>query len=339
MENLRAENFERTLNGKEVKIFEISNGGNTRAVLTNYGGRILQLFYKGVNVVQGFDRLDDYFNPKKAFHSAVIGRYANRIKEGKFNLKGKEYKLEVNNGANHLHGGPGGFHHQVWEVSYQDKDSVTMTYKSKDGEEGYPGNLEVRVTYKLSGADEIVISYEAISDAATPFNITNHAYFNLNGGGSILAHLLQFNADRFTAVDETLIPTALLPVEDTAFDFRQLKPIGQDIDRDEEQIRIGGGYDHNFVLNKGGMGQLTFAAKAIGDKSGIVMETFTEEPGIQLFSGNFAFDDDPDSFRTSFCLETQHFPDSPNQPDFPTTILEPGQQFTSKTIYKFSKGD
>jgi aldose 1-epimerase len=336
METIRAENFERVLHGKEVTVLEISNANGTKAVLTNYGARVLQLYYTGVNVVQSFSTLDNYFNPKKAFHSAVVGRYANRIKEGRFTVDGRQYSLAVNNGANHLHGGPGGFHNQVWAFEAITANSATLRYFSKDGEEGYPGNLEVTVTYTIPDNDELIIRYEAKTDAATPFNITNHAYFNLNGGGTITNHLLQFNADRFTAVDETLIPKALLPVENTAFDFRQPKPIGRDINSEEEQIKTGGGYDHNFVLNKGG-DKLTFAAKAVGDKTGIVMETFTEEPGIQLFSGNFAFDDDPESFRTSFCLETQHFPDSPNQPDFPSTILEPGRPFTSQTIYKFSR--
>ena len=210
-------------------------------------------------------------------------------------------------------------------------------FVSKDGDEGYPGNLTVTVNYTLSDADEIIISYTAKTDADTVFNITNHAFFNLNGEGSITEHQLQINADNFNPVDETLIPTGFNSVEGSAFDFRALKKIGKDINNDEEQIRIGGGYDHNFVLNRSGDNELSFAAKAVGDKSGIVMEVFTTEPGIQLFSGNFeVVKGDPSTFRNTFCLETQHFPDSPNQPDFPSTILKAGEAFTSKTIYKFS---
>ncbi len=335
-ETMVAANFETTIDAKEVRPVFLQNRKNLRAAICNYGARLVELIYNDVNVIVGFPTLQDYYLPPKFYHGATIGRYANRIKNGEFKLNDTVYTLPVNNGPNHLHGGPKGFHNRVWEVESAEGHSATLRYLSTDGEEGYPGNVEVWVTYTLTDDDALEISYKATADAATPINLTNHAYFNLNGGGTALNHQLQINADRFTPVDETLIPAGIEPVEGTAFDFRTLKLIGRDINNNEEQIRIGGGYDHNYVLNKEGENRLSFAAKAIGDRSGIVMETFTDQPGVQLFSGNFPEEVLPSSYRTSFCLETQHFPDSPNHPSFPNTILEAGQTFTSKTIYKFS---
>ncbi len=314
---------------------EISNSGNLRAAISNYGARLVRLEYKSVNVIVSFDDLETYFKPPMFYHGATIGRYGNRIKNGRFTHNGIAYTLPINNGVNHLHGGPKGFHNQVWELAEQTENSVALHYLSKDGEEGYPGNLDVTVRYTLTNDDALEITYQATTDADTPVNLTNHAYFNLNGGGTALLHQLRINADRFTPVDESLIPTGIEPVEGTAFDFRLPKEIGAEIENNEEQIRIGGGYDHNFVLNKEG-GELSLAARAVGDQTGIVMETYTTEPGVQLFSGNFPEEVLPNSYRTSFCLETQHFPDSPNRPDFPTTILNAGEPFTSQTIYKFS---
>lgn len=334
--NMEVNYFETTIGGKEVKLVSIQNN-NLRAAISNFGARLISLVYNGVNVIVSFDKLENYFVPPVFYHGATIGRYGNRIKNGEFKLHGMIYTLPVNNGPNHLHGGPNGFHNQVWEITDQTETSVTLRYLSKDGEEGYPGNLDVAVTYTITAEDALEISYKATTDSATPINLTNHAYFNLNGGGTALNHQLQINANRYTPVDKTLIPTGIEPVEGTAFDFRSLKPIGRDINNNEEQIAIGGGYDHNFVLNKEGENKLTFAAKAIGDQTGIVMDTYTEELGVQLFSANFPEDVLPNSFRTSFCLETQHFPNSPNEPSFPNTILQAGQTFSSKTIYKFSK--
>lgn len=336
---IKVENFERSINGKQVKLFAINNNKRLSATISNYGARVITLDYSGINVTPAYPTLEDYMSPTIApYHGATVGRYANRIANGKFNLNGKSYSLPINNAPNHLHGGPAGFHNQVWDNVQLKQNEITLSRLSHDGEEGYPGNVEVTVTYSLSDEDELIISYTAKTDAATPFNITNHAFFNLNGEGCILNHQLQISADTFTPVDRTLIPTGeLKPVHSSAFDFRELKLIGKDIDNDEEQIKIGGGYDHNFVLNKEG-GELTFAAKAIGDKSGIIMEVSTTEPGIQLFSGNFeAIKGDPKTFRNTFCLETQHFPDSPNQPHFPNTILYPAEVFSSQTTYKFSK--
>jgi aldose 1-epimerase len=337
METMVKENFETTINGNEVVAITITNQKNLRAGISNYGARLVELYYGDVNVIVSFPTLEDYFLPPKFYHGATIGRYANRIKNGEFKLNGMVYTLRVNNGPNHLHGGPNGFHNQVWEVTEQKTDSVTLRYLSRDGEEGYPGNVDVNVTFTATEDDALEITYKATSDAATPFNITNHAYFNLNGGGTALNHQLLINADQYTPVDQNLIPTGIAPVTGTAFDFRKSKAIGKDISKQEEQIRIGGGYDHNFVFNKATPNELSLAARAVGDQSGIVMETFTTEPGVQLFSGNFTEDVLPNSYRTSFCLETQHFPDSPNQPKFPVTILEAGRPFASTTIYKFSR--
>lgn len=332
-----ATNFETVIDGKEVKPVTISNGKNLQATICNYGARLIELLYNGVNVIVGFPTLKDYFLPPKFYHGATIGRYGNRIQNGEFKLNGMVYTLPVNNGQNTLHGGPKGFHNQVWAYESQNDDSVTLHYLSPNGEEGFPGDLDVLVTFTVTDADALQISYKATTDFATPVNLTNHAYFNLNGGGTALHHLLQINADRFTPVDENLIPTGIAPVKGTAFDFTTPKEIGRDINRNEEQLRIGGGYDHNFVLNKKSENELTFAARAAGDKTGIVMETFTTEPGVQLFSGNFPEEVLPNSYRTSFCLETQHFPDSPNHPSFPSTILQARDTFMSTTVYQFSR--
>jgi aldose 1-epimerase len=338
MVQLERKNFERIINGKQTELFVISNDKGIDITLCNYGARILMLSVDGINVTPAYPDIASYMSPTIApYHGATIGRYANRIAKGKFSLNGHQYNLPVNNTPNHLHGGGNGFHNQVWEVEDRYQNSVVFSYLSKDGEEGYPGDVNVSVSYSISQNNELIIEYTARATASTPFNITNHAFFNLNGGGSILDHQLQIHADHFNPVDKTLIPTGIQKVKETAFDFRELKRIGDHIDNDEEQIKIGGGYDHNFVLNKRDK-EFSSAAKAIGDKSGIVMEVLTGESGIQLFSGNFeAVKGDPSTFRNTFCLETQHFPDSPNQPQFPNTILEPGETFTSKTIYRFNR--
>lgn len=331
------QNFERTINEKETRLILLKNDKGLEVAISNYGARIISLVFNGVNVTPDFPSLDAYASAVAPYHGATIGRYSNRIAKGKFTLNGEDYSLAINNPPNSLHGGPGGFHSQVWEVENSFQNSVVLSYVSEDGEEGYPGTVKVSVSYSLSANDELIIEYTARTTAPTPFNITNHAFFNLNGEGTILNHQLQISADRFTPVDDTLIPTGeLKKVAGTAFDFTSSKRIGEHINDDEEQMKIGGGYDHNFVLSKEDE-PLSLAAKAVGDKSGIVMEVFTEEPGIQLFSGNFeATKGDASTYRNTFCLETQHFPDSPNQPHFPNTILEIGETFTSKTIYKFS---
>jgi aldose 1-epimerase len=340
--------FAHTVDGKQTQLFYLKNGG-IEAAVTNYGAKLVSLLVPDsagnrLDVNIGFDDLTQYFNVKDAYYGATVGRYANRIAFGQFSLNGKEYKLATNNGPNHLHGGVKGFDDVVWDAEQKDETTVSFTYFSKDGEEGYPGNMQVRITFHLTTNNELQLHFEADTDQTTVINLTNHAYFNLNGQGSgmILDHLLQVNADHYTPIDETSIPYGTIdPVEGTPFDFRQPTTIGARINDDHEQLKNGSGYDHNFVLNKDNSG-LTFAAAAIGDKSGIRMEVYTTEPGMQLYSGNFMKGKNKlangaaDEKRTAFCLETQHFPDSPNKPNFPTTILNPGEKFDSQTIFRFT---
>ena len=330
---LNKESFERTINGKQVSLFIVKNELNTTLYITNYGSRIagVEVMDKNnnaVNVVMGYDSIDGYLNTTEVYHGATVGRYANRIAKGRFQLDHREYELAINNGPNHLHGGPQGFHSKVWDVDEVKDNSNTLSYLSADGEEGYPGNLKVTVTFSLSAQNEVIIDYKAATDKATILNLTNHAYFNLNGvgSGSVLDHLVQINADHITPVDENLIPTGILePVAETPFDFTQPRTIGEKIKDNDIQLQRGNGYDHNFVLNAD-LHKVGFAAKAIGNKTGIVLETFTDQPGMQLYTGK----------HTLFCFETQHFPDSPHHSNFPTTVLNPGEVFSSTTIYKFS---
>ncbi|MGN6400991.1 MAG: aldose epimerase family protein [Flavisolibacter sp.] len=330
---LSKENFERNINGKPVSLYTLKNGLNTTLYVTNYGCRIagLQVMDKNnnaVSVVMGYDTIDGYLNTKEVYHGATVGRYANRIAKGRFQLNHHEYELAINNGPNHLHGGPQGFHSKVWDVDEVTDNSITLSYLSPDGEEGYPGNMTVTVTFSLSAQNEVVIAYRAITDKPTVLNLTNHAYFNLNGVGSgnVFEHLVQINANHITPVDENLIPTGILmPVADTPFDFTTAQTIGKRINDNDVQLQRGNGYDHNYVLN-GDLHKVGFAAKAIGDKTGIVLETFTDQPGMQLYTGK----------HTLFCFETQHFPDSPHHSNFPTTVLNPGEAFESTTVYRFS---
>jgi aldose 1-epimerase len=320
---LIAENFQKTIDGKNCHLFILENESLIVAI-TNYGGRIVSLVCNDKNgnptdVVVGFDSIDGYLNSTEKYYGATVGRYANRIAKGRFTLDGKEYKLATNNNG-----------------------ELLLTFISKDGEEGYPGNLEVSVLFTLQD-NELKIEYTAVTDKATVVNLTNHAYYNLNGqcSGDILAHELMINADLYTPIDETSIPFGHLEnVEGTPFDFRTPSTIGARINADDDQIKNGGGYDHNFVLNSSSLNEI--AARAIGNKSGIVLEVYTEEPGVQFYSGNFMAGENnikgdcTDKCRTAFCLETQHFPDSPNQPSFPSTVLHPGENFSSSTVYRFS---
>ena len=321
-----------------------------QVVLTNYGSRIVSIVVPDKNnnptdVVIGFDNVKAYTDPTEPYFGAIIGRYGNRIAKGKFSLNGQQYTLATNNGPNSLHGGNDGFSDKVWDATQADDRTLELTYLSKDGEEGYPGNLQVKVTYTLSDDDALHIAYEATTDKTTVLNLTNHAYFNLNGqgSGSIENHLLMIDANNYTPVDETLIPLGLVdPVAGTPFDFRETTAIGARINADNLQLQYGKGYDHNFVLNAYDHTKLELAARAIGDQSGIMLEVFTQEPGVQLYTGNHLKGDHMlkggarDNFRTAFCLETQHFPDSPNQPSFPTTVLEPGEVYRTATKYRFS---
>lgn len=342
--------FDSTINGKKTTLFILKNKNNATAAITNYGGKIVSFFVpdkdgKPTDVVLGYKNITDYVNGKQAYFGALIGRYGNRIGKGKFTLEGKQYQITLNNNGNALHGGTHGFNSKVWDAKQLNDHSLQLNYVSKDGEEGFPGTLNVKVIYTLTDDNELKIDYEATTDKTTVLNLTNHAFFNLNGEGSgdILGHKLILNADKFTPVDATLIPTGKLdPVEGTPFDFRKEKTIGQDIEAQNEQIKNGKGFDHNFVLIRKSSTGLEPAATVTGDKTGIVMDVTTQEPGIQFYSGNFLTGEDIGitgkayPFRSSFCLETQHFPDSPNQPSFPTTTLKPGQTYKTTSVYKFS---
>lgn len=343
------ERFDKILAGKQVALFTLKNSRNTELCLTNYGCRIVSLTVNDqhnnpTDVVMGFDSIDGYLETTEVYHGATIGRYSNRIARGNFHLKENEYQLAINNPPNHLHGGPAGFHTKVWDLEQQTRDSITLSYLSADGEEGYPGNLTLKVSFRLSEQNEVIINYEGTTDQSTILNVTNHAYFNLNGlgSGTILNHILQINADHYTPVDETLIPYGNLEtVAKTPFDFTAPTTIGKRINTDHIQLKYGNGYDHNYVLNKNGL-EPNFAARVTADKTGIVMEVYTDQPGMQFYTGNFMAGENnikgnvPDHFRTAFCLETQHFPDAPHHFNFPTTVLNPGDVFRSTTLYKFS---
>ena len=347
---LEINNFQTDIEGKKTDLYQLKNE-KIEVYITNYGARIVSLLSpdrKGImgDVVLGFKSIADYQKAKTPYHGCLIGRYGNRIAKGKFKLNGVTYELPINNNENHLHGGPDGFHNQVWDVIAVNQNSIVMTYVSKDGEMGYPGNLSVEVTYAING-NELSIAYKAKTDKATPVNLTNHAFFNLAGEakGSINDHLLMINASHFTPVDEGLIPLGeIQSVEDSPFDFRRAKTIGRDLNQQVSDIQLsrGGGYDHNFVLDKESRGSMSFAARVVDPKSGRQMDIFTEEPGLQFYGGNFMDGSDVGKYgtkfeyRASFALETQHYPDSPNKPKFPSTILNPGETYQTKSIYKFS---
>ena len=295
------------------------------------------------DVVLGFDKFEDYLKPPPYF-GAIIGRYGNRIAHGKFTLNGVEYTLAKNNGDNSLHGGIRGFDKRLWIAREAANQALELSYTSADGEEGYPGNLSVKVTYTLTDNNELQIDYAATTDKDTVLNLTNHSYFNLagQGEGDVLSHRVAIYADRFTPVDKGLIPTGeLRSVAGTPFDFRQPHAIGERIDSGDEQLAFGKGYDHNFVLNSGGAA-LDIVAKVTEAKSGRVMEVLTTEPGLQFYTGNqlngtlTGKGGKTYGPRAAFCMETQHFPDSPNKPDFPPVVLKPGVHYQSTTIYRFS---
>lgn len=345
-----ASDFKEERQGKEAALVTLKNKNGVEAAITNYGARWVSMLMpdqKGrlTDVVIGFDSLKGYLNSSEAYYGATVGRYANRIARGKFNLDEKEYTLATNNPPNHLHGGIRGFHDVIWDIDEQSENVVTLSYVSPDGEEGYPGEMMISVTYLLTDDNEMQISFSATTNKVSVINLTNHAYFNLNGQGSgtILDHKLQINADAYTPIDSTSIPTGIIElVEGTAFDFREEMRIGERINEPSEQLTNGSGYDHNFVLNKQHNAYL-LAASATGDLSGIRMEVFTTEPGIQLYTGNFMNNENilkggfTDGKREGFCLETQHYPDSPNQPSFPSVVLRPGEKYFTKTGFRFSR--
>jgi len=345
---MQKQSFGKTEDGQQTDLYILTNKNGMEAAVTNYGGTVVTLKVPDRNgkiddVVLGYDKLEDY-EAGKAYFGATVGRYANRIAHAKFTLDGVTYTLPKNDGDNHLHGV---FNKRVWnakDVSGSTGQALELTYVSKDGEDGFPGNLSVKVVYTLTDQNELKIDYSATTDKDTVLNLTNHCYFNLagQGNGDILQQQLMIRADRFTPVDATLIPTGeLRSVKGSPFDFTTSTVIGARINQDDEQLKLGKGYDHNWVLNNSTAGSLYIAAQAYDPHSGRLLEVSTTEPGLQLYTGNFL-----DGIRGkagkiynrryAFCLETQHFPDSPTHPQFPSTVLKPGQQFHSTTVYKFS---
>jgi aldose 1-epimerase len=341
-------NFAKEVDGKKVELFTIKNANGVFAQITTFGGRIVNLFVPDANgelkdVVLGYSTIDGYLSSSTPNFGAAIGRYGNRIGNAKFTLNDSTYQLDANDGRNCLHGGSKGYYNVVFDGKQLSDSSMEITYLSKDGEMGFPGNLQVRIVYTMTADNAVKIEYFAETDAPTVCNLTNHAYFNLSGdmSTSINDHILQINADKYTAVDNFLIPTGVLaPVDSTPMDFRTPTAIGARIDADFEQLKIGRGYDHNWVINPASEG-LNYAVSVTSPVSKINMKIYTNEPGIQFYGGNFLNGMDHGkngvtyNHRSAFCLETQHFPDSPNKPEFPTTVLNPGEKYYSICIYKF----
>lgn len=347
---LKKEDFQTTINGEKTDLYILKNKEGNEVAITNYGGAIVAIMVpdrKGnlANIIQGHDNIQDVIDSPEPYLSTLIGRYGNRIAKGRFQLKGKVYSLPINNGPNSLHGGKNGFNTKVWDATQINEHAIVLKYTSPYGEEGFTGEVDVWVAYTLTDNNELIIKYSAKTNKKTIINLTHHGFFSLAGLANPTPPIddleCQINADFFLPIDETSIPTGeILKVAETPFDFRTPKPIGQDIDADHEQIRHGSGYDHCFVLNKKEEGELSFAARIRDPKSGRTMEVYTTEPGVQVYTDNWA-----DGYkgqhgatfprRSAICFEAQHFPDSPNHPYFPSVILEPGREYTQKTIYKF----
>lgn len=357
--SVEASTFGRLPDGRQVDVYRLTNANGIELQVTNYGGIILSLKTPDVDgefddIALGFDSIDAYlsdtYRQANPYFGAIIGRYGNRIAGGQFSLNGDTYSLATNDGNNHLHGGDQGFDKVLWQAEPFENEAgigLVLRYTSEDGEEGYPGKLETEVTYTLTDDDELMVDYRAVTDKATPINLTQHSYFNLKGEGSdtILDHQLMINAPEFTPVNDSLIPTGeRRAVEGTPFDFTQATSIGERIEQNNEQLEFGGGYDHNFVLARDSAeaDELVVAARVWEPQSGRMVEIATTEPGIQFYSGNFLNGDltgkqgEAYEHRSGFALETQHFPDSPNQEVFPSTILEPGDTYRSRTVYRFS---
>ena len=347
---LKRENFQATINGKETDLFILKNANGNEVAITNYGGAIVAIMVPDkngnrANVIQGHDNIQDVINSPEPFLSTLIGRYGNRINKGKFQLHGKDYQLAINNGPNALHGGPTGFHARVWDAQMMNDQSLVLHYVSAYGEEGFSGELKTTVIYTFDDDNELVIEYLACTNKKTIINLTNHGFFSLAGIANptptIDNLICEINADFYIPIDDTSIPTGeILKVENTPFDFRTPKAVGKDINADDQQIKNGAGYDHCFVLNKKEEDELSFAARITEPVSCRTMEVYTTEPGVQVYSDNWA-----DGYkgqngatfprRSAICFEAQHFPDSPNRSYFPSVILNPGEQYKQKTIYKF----
>ncbi len=347
---LKRSDFQTTVNGKNTDLYILKNSAGNEVAITNYGGALVAIMVPDkdgniANVVQGHDNIQDVINSPEPYLSTLIGRFGNRIKEGKFQLNGKQYQLAINNGPNALHGGPTGFHAQVWDAFQMSDNTLVLNYTSPYLEEGFTGEVKTTVVYNFSDDNELIIGYMATTNKKTIINLTNHAFFSLAGIANPTPTIddleCEINADFYLPIDDTCIPTGeILKVKGTPFDFRTAKPVGRDINADNEQIRNGNGYDHCFVLNKKEEGELSFGARIKDPKSGRTMEFYTTEPGVQVYSDNWA-----DGYkgqhgatfprRSAICFEAQHFPDSPNRPYFPSVVLRPGQQYKQKTIYKF----
>jgi aldose 1-epimerase len=339
--------FQTTIDGKDVNLYYIQND-TMKVAITNYGSRIVGIWVpdktgKLGDVNIGYSSINDYLNTHELYYGALVGRYANRICKGKITLNGETYQLPINNGINHLHGGPKGISQQVWDVKEHTSNSITLAYTSKDGEEGYPGNLEVEVIISVSNNNSLNFDFQAKTDKSTVVNLTNHSFFNLAGEGtSINDHYLTINAPFFTPIDSTLIPLGIIDsVENTPFDFQTAKKISQDINVDDQQLLYGRGFDHNFVLKDQPQKEKFLAAEVYEETSGRILQVWTVEPGLQFYSGNFMNGADKGkygnlfNYRTAFCLETQHFPDSPNHPMFPSTVLNPNETYRTSTSYVF----
>ena len=347
---LNRKDFQTTVNGKKTDLYILRNRKGYEVAVTNFGGAIVAIMVpdkdgKVANVIQGHDNIQDVINSPEPFLSTLIGRYGNRICKGTYTLNGKEYQLALNDGPNHLHGGPTGFHSRIWDAKQMGPRALALSYISSYGEEGFSGECRINVEYTFTDNNELVIEYLATTNKKTIINLTHHAFFSLAGIANPTPAVdnveLQLNADFYLPIDKVSIPTGeILKVEGTPFDFRTPKPIGQDINADNEQLKNGSGYDHNYVLNKKEEGELSFAAKLKEPNSGRTMEVYTTEPGLQLYTGNFesgisGTHDSTYPWRSAVCLEAQHFPDTPNRPYFPSVVLRPGEQYKQKTIYKF----
>ncbi len=345
---VKAENFKKEINGKQVDLFTLKNSEGAVVMVTNYGARIVSIQMPDKNgefadVTLGYNSIDEYLTDSY-FFGCVAGRYANRIAKGQFEIDGQKYQAELNEGENMLHGGKIGFDKLVWDAKQDSTNKLTLTLLSPDGDQGFPGNLNVKVVYTLTDDNEVVMDYEATTDKTTVVNLTNHAYFNLKGEGNetILDHEMQIFASNTTPVATDLIPTGeITSVEGTPLDFRSPKKIGKDINVETEQMKNGNGYDHNWVLDKK-EGELSLALRLSEETSGRVLELYTTEPGVQFYSGNFIDGTvagkagDIYKYRSGLAIEPQHFPDSPNHDNFPGTVLKPGETYTQKSVLKFS---
>ena len=341
--------FKSIVDGKEINLNFLTNSNGIEVAFTNFGQRLVSLKVPDKNgnfddIVLGFSTIEEYVLNRENYFGATIGRFGNRIANGKFSIENEKFNLLTNNGNNHLHGGKKGFHNVVWDTEQCMSNEITFFRTSRDMEEGYPGNLKIKVKYRLTDTNELIIEYLATTDKTTIINLTHHSFFNLKGegNGSINDHSLMINANHYTPINQNLIPTGQIDqVKGTVFDFTSKKLIGRDLKKENQQLIYGNGYDHNFVLNRSTENSIPLAAKVSESITGRTLEVYTNEPGLQFYGGNFldgstvGKNGKPHVHQSGFCLETQHFPDSPNQLNFPSTLLKPGEEYGSTCIYKF----